>query len=123
MKLKLDPHSDKPIYEQMIDAIIAAIDANRLGTGDKLPSVRGLSAQLGINPNTTARVYRELEIRGFIESKAGSGSFVLPKNTEAAALAKQKRMQELYTDMMDEARVRRIEEKDFIRFLKTRTTT
>ena len=88
----------------MIAAIIAAIEANQLGTGDKLPSIRGLSAQLGINPNTTARVYRELELRGFIESKAGSGSFVLPRDEEAAAREKAARMQALYSDMLHEAR-------------------
>ncbi len=123
MKIRVDPHSDTPIYEQMINAIIRAIEVNQLGAGDKLPSVRGLSAQLGINPNTTARVYRELEIRGFIESKAGSGSFVLPKNAEAAAQEKARRMQQLYSDMMEEARTRRIEQDEFIRFLKARAQT
>lgn len=122
MKIKVDPHSDTPIYEQLVAQFIAAIEANRLSTGDRLPSIRGLSAQLGINPNTTARVYRELELRGFIESKAGSGSFVLPKDEEAAAREKAARMQALYSDMLHEAKTRRIEEKDFLDFLKTRTS-
>lgn len=122
MKIKVNPHSATPIYEQMIAAIIKAIEANQLGSGDRLPSIRLLSAQLGINPNTTARVYRELELRGFIESKAGSGCFVLPKNEEAAAREKAARMQALYSDMLHEARARRIEEEDFIHFLRTTTS-
>ena len=122
MKLKVDPHSDTPIYEQMINAIIAAIENHQLGTGERLPSIRGLSARLGINPNTTARVYRELEIRGFIESKAGSGSYVLPLDAEAAAREKTARMQDLFKQMLGEAKARRIEEHDFMQFLKTRTS-
>jgi GntR family transcriptional regulator len=120
MKIKVNPHSATPIYEQMIDAIVRAIESNRLGTGDKLPSIRLLSAQLGINPNTTARVYRELELRGFIESKAGSGCFVLPKDADAAAREKAARMQALYSEMLHEARARRIEEQEFIDFVKAR---
>jgi GntR family transcriptional regulator len=121
LKIKVDPHSDTPIYEQMVAQFVAAIEANRLGIGDRLPSIRGLSAQLGINPNTTARVYRELELRGFIESKAGCGSFVLPKNEEAAARHKAARMQALYSDMLHEAMARRIDEKDLLDFLKVKT--
>jgi DNA-binding transcriptional regulator YhcF (GntR family) len=123
VKIKVDPHSSIAIYEQMANTIVAAIEGNILGAGDKLPSIRGLSAQLGINPNTTARVYRELELRGFIESKAGSGSYVLPRSEEAAAAAKAARMQELYSDMLHEAQARRIEEKDFLHFLRTRKST
>jgi GntR family transcriptional regulator len=122
MKFRINPHSDTPIYEQMIDQIIAAIEANRLGSGDKLPSIRGLSAQLGINPNTTARVYRELEIRGIVESRMGSGCFVLPRNEAAAEKMKAERMQQLFSHMLDEARAQRIDEKDFLHFLKTRST-
>ncbi|HTQ35848.1 MAG TPA: GntR family transcriptional regulator [Steroidobacteraceae bacterium] len=123
MKIRVNPHSDTPIYEQMVNTIIAAIEANQLGSGDRLPSIRGLSAQLGINPNTTARVYRELELRGFIESKTGSGCYVLPRSGEAAAREKAARMQQLYSDMLHEARERRIGEEDFLRFLRARTGT
>jgi GntR family transcriptional regulator len=123
VKIKVDPHSATPIYKQMIDAIVAGIESDQLSLGDKLPSIRELSAQLGINPNTTAKVYRELEIRGFIESKAGSGCFVLPKDEKAAASVKAARMQELFKHMLSEARARRIEEQDFLQFLKLRTST
>src|SRR4051812_24320647 len=96
MKLKVDPHSDVPIYRQMITAIVAAIEANEFAIGDRLPSIRELSARLKINPNTTAKVYRELELRGFVESRAGSGCFVRPLSEEAAAAEKKARMQQLF---------------------------
>jgi GntR family transcriptional regulator len=44
--------------------------------GDKLPSVRDLAVEMAVNPNTIARVYRELEREGFIETRRGQGSFV-----------------------------------------------
>jgi GntR family transcriptional regulator len=123
MKIRIDPHAATPVYKQMIDAIVAAIESDKLGMGDKLPSIRELSAQLGINPNTTAKVYRELEIRGFIESRAGSGCYVKPVDEEAAAAAKTARMHDLFKHMLSEAKARRIEEKDFIHFLRTKATT
>ncbi len=122
MKLKVDHHSAIPIYKQMVTAIVAAIEANQIRVGDKLPSIRELSAQLKINPNTTAKVYRELELRGFLENRAGSGCFVRPLNEEAAAAEKKERMQQLFDKVLGEIRAQRIDERDFIRFLKLRST-
>jgi GntR family transcriptional regulator len=122
MKFKIDHHSATPIYRQMIDAIVAAIEANELGVGDKLPSIRELSAQLKINPNTTAKVYRELELRGFVESRAGSGCFVRQMDEKAAAAEKKARMQQLYMKLLGEARAQRIDEADFIKFMKARSS-
>jgi GntR family transcriptional regulator len=120
LKLKVDPHSDTPICDQLVDAIIAAIETRQLEKGDKLPSVRSLSAQLDINPNTTAKVYRELELRGFIEGKTGSGCYVRQVD-EKAARGKVARMQELFAMMLVEAKSRRIEEGEFLEFVKART--
>jgi GntR family transcriptional regulator len=123
MKLTVDPHSAIPIYKQMIAAIVAAIEANEIEAGDKLPSIRELSAQLKINPNTTAKVYRELELRGFLESRAGSGCFVRHLSEEAAAAQKKARMQQLFEKLLGEAKALHIDEADFVRFVKLRGGT
>lgn len=120
MKLKVDPHSDVPIYRQMIDSIAGAIESGDLESGDKLPSIRELSTQLAINPNTTAKVYRELEIRGFVESRPGAGCFVQRHGKEAAKVVRAERMQELFRHVLTEAKARRIDEHDFLQFLKQR---
>jgi GntR family transcriptional regulator len=120
MKLKVDPHSSIPIYKQMIAAIVAAIEANEIESGEKLPSIRELSAQLKINPNTTAKVYRELELRGFLESRAGSGCFVRALSAEAAAAAKNELMQQLLKKFLGEIKAHRIDERDLMQFLKLR---
>jgi GntR family transcriptional regulator len=117
-RLKVDPHSDVPIYKQMVAAIVSAIEASEIQVGDKLPSIRELSAKLKINPNTTAKVYRELELRGFLESRAGAGCFVRQKDEKAAAAERKERMQLLLDKVLGEARAQRIDEQDFIRFLK-----
>ena len=74
--IHLDHRDSRPIYEQIADALRRQIDAGILQPGEKLPSVRELSGQLTINPNTIQRAYRELEADGRIETFAGKGSFV-----------------------------------------------
>ena len=74
--IHLDHRDSRPIYDQIADNFRHQIQAGILRSGDKLPSVRELSAQLTINPNTIQRAYRELENEGWIESAPGKGSFV-----------------------------------------------
>ena len=74
--IHLDHRDSRPIYDQIADNFRRQIRAGVLRCGDKLPSVRELSAQLTINPNTIQRAYRELEQEGWIESAPGKGSFV-----------------------------------------------
>ena len=66
----------RPIYEQVRDGLRRLIVSGTLPLGEKLPSVRELSTQLTINPNTIQRAYRELETEGYICSVAGRGSYV-----------------------------------------------
>ena len=60
----------------MRDGLRRLIVSGSLPLGEKLPSVRELSTQLTINPNTIQRAYRELETEGYICSVAGRGSYV-----------------------------------------------
>ena len=74
--IHLDHRDSRPRYDQIADNFRRQIQAGVLRCGEKLPSVRELSAQLTINPNTIQRAYRELEQDGWIESTPGKGSFV-----------------------------------------------
>ena len=78
----LDHRDSRPIYEQIADAVRRQITASILAPGEKLPSVRELSAALTINPNTIQRAYRELEQQGWIVSEPGRGSFVAARTQE-----------------------------------------
>ncbi|MCB9833428.1 MAG: GntR family transcriptional regulator [Planctomycetes bacterium] len=79
-----DPKAPLSISAQIRESVLAAIAAGRQRPGDRLPSVRGLAAELLVNPNTVAKVYRDLEREGFLVTRPGSGVDV---SEEAAALA------------------------------------
>ena len=75
-RFRLDSHSGVPVYRQMIDQVQGAIAMGVLRPGDQLPTVRLVAVELAINPNTVMRAYRELEIRGFLDTQQGTGTFV-----------------------------------------------
>jgi GntR family transcriptional regulator len=72
----IDLTSRIPIYEQIHDNIICLIVKGTLSENDQLPSVRALAKNTGVNPNTVAKAYQELERNGIIYSVPGRGSFI-----------------------------------------------
>jgi len=74
--IQILPGSGKPIYAQVAEQISEAIARGELASGDKLPAVRKLAAELVINPNTVARAYSRLEQAGLVTTKTGSGTYV-----------------------------------------------
>jgi GntR family transcriptional regulator len=76
MLLKPNPSSGVPIYLQLMEQVKHAIDTGALQPGDQLPGIRPLAEELVINPNTVAKVYRELEHEGVVELRHGAGAFV-----------------------------------------------
>ena len=76
MFLHLNPSSGVPVYLQLEAQVKQAVAAGALRTGDALPSVRKLAAELRINPNTVARAYQNLERESVIRSVPGGGTFV-----------------------------------------------
>lgn len=75
-RFTLDPNSGVPVYRQIIDQVQAGLAAGTLVRGDQLPTVRQVAVDLEINPNTVLRAYRELEIRGVLDTQQGTGTFV-----------------------------------------------
>lgn len=72
----LDLQSRTPIYEQLYKKTVELIIKGVLKENDQLPSVRSLAKELGVNPNTVAKAYQELERNKIIYSVSGRGSFV-----------------------------------------------
>lgn len=85
------------VYQQIYDNVIRLVSIDILKPNDKLPAVRRLALDLGINPNTVAKAYSMLENDGYIYSVVGRGSFVSEKlnNTEADRLKKKKEIKEI----------------------------
>ena len=73
---RLDAHSGVPVYRQLIDQVLGAVATGLLLTGDQLPTVRKVAVDLAINPNTVMRAYREMEIRGILDTQQGAGTFI-----------------------------------------------
>src|SRR5438105_7975462 len=76
MLFRPNPSSGVPIYLQLMEQVKHAIETGALRPGDQLPGIRPLAEELVINPNTVAKVYRELEHEGVIELRHGAGAFV-----------------------------------------------
>ncbi len=76
MQITIDHGSERAVYQQIMDQVKRDIALGRLKTGQRLPTVRELSAGLVINPNTIAKAYRQLEQDGIIVTRAGAGAFV-----------------------------------------------
>jgi GntR family transcriptional regulator len=76
MQFRIDNASDRPVYLQIIDQVKRDIALGRLARDERLPTVRQLSQQLAINPNTIAKAYRQLEQEGIIVTRSGAGAFV-----------------------------------------------
>lgn len=76
MFLAISTNDDRPIYQQVADGIKELIARGKLEEGVPLPPVRQLAADLGVNLNTIAIAYRELQKEGLITVKHGSGSVV-----------------------------------------------
>ena len=81
--LRLDAGSGVPVYLQLFSQIRRYASAGRLRPGDRLPTVRELAAQLGVNFNTVARAYRLLDRAGVVSAQQGRGTFVLEPRAKA----------------------------------------
>src|SRR4029077_2888688 len=82
LPFQLDLRSGVPVYRQIMDQVLGGVASGRLTSGDQLPTVRQLAVDLSINPNTVIRAYRELEIRGFLDTHQGSGTFISTQRVE-----------------------------------------
>lgn len=75
-EVQLRPSDDTPLYRQIADQIRRQIASGHLTPGDTLPTVRGLSEELGCNPSTVSRAYTELTRDGLIVGRRGGGTYV-----------------------------------------------
>jgi GntR family transcriptional regulator len=72
----IDSRSPTPLYAQIASRVRVAIASGELSSGDALPSVRSLAAELRVNPATVVQAYRDLESEGLVSTRHGAGTFV-----------------------------------------------
>ena len=98
---QIDIMSRIPVYEQLIRQTEKFILLGVLREGDKLPSVRQLSAELSINPNTIQKAFTELDRRGIIFSVNGRGNFVSDKALKALEVSRHSAFSEIKEQIKD----------------------
>jgi len=76
--LTVDPRAAVAAFEQIRSQLAALIDSGALAEGERLPTVRGLAAELGVAVNTVARAYREMEAEGLVVTASRAGTVVAP---------------------------------------------
>ncbi len=91
----IDLMSRVPVYEQIINQVEEKILIGVLRAGDKMPSVRSLSIELSINPNTIQKAYTELDRKQLIVTVPGKGAFVSDKANEVILTASRDKLTEL----------------------------
>ena len=99
--MRIDTSSGVPIYQQIIEQVKYQIATKVLKPHDELPSVRALSGQYLINPNTVVRAYLELERDGVIYKKRGMGTYVAEKEVSMS----QEEKFEIVRQLLDKALV------------------
>lgn len=100
---RLDAHSGVPVYRQLIDQVLGAIATGALRTGDQLPTVRQVAVDLAINPNTVMRAYREMEIRGILDTQQGAGTFIADQKMAAPREERGRQLSQLVDEVVARA--------------------
>jgi len=94
-QFRLDTSSGVPFYRQIIDKVLLAVADGRLSPGSQLPTVRQLAVDLSVNLNTVAKAYREMEIRGIVDTQQGTGTFVSTRRAERKTSERRKALEGL----------------------------
>jgi len=100
---RLDSRSGVPVYRQLIDQVQGAIARGVLHPGDQLPTVRHVAVELEINPNTVLRAYREMEIRGILDTQQGTGTFIAERLSEPARGERDRQLAQLAAEFASRA--------------------
>lgn len=115
MAWKLD--SDRPIYTQILEVIQYQIVAGRYQPGERLPSVRDLASEAGVNPNTMQRAFAELERNGLVMAQRTSGR-VVTDNMEMIGEVRNKLAREQIHEFIDKMKKLGFEKKEILALLE-----
>jgi GntR family transcriptional regulator len=116
--LDLNSGDERPIYGQIADRVKFAVAGGVLRAGDLVPSVRELSKQLVVNPNTVARAYRDLQVEGLLESVRGMGLEVAEGAAERCRAARREIVRLRLRRAIDEARQSKMDSSEIEAILR-----
>ena len=120
MQIHISTNDGVPIYLQVVNQIKFLIASGRLTSGEELPPIRVLAAQLLINPNTVARAYRELETAGIVEKRRTAGTYVSEQGSPLARRERVKILAERIDALLAEASHLGVSVEDIMKLVQQR---
>jgi len=102
-RFQLDVQSGVPAYRQIIDQVMVGMASGMLSSGDQLPTVRQLAVDLCITPNTVARAYKEMEVRGVLDTQQGIGTFISHKKIPGRQAERQRQLSQMVGEFLARA--------------------
>jgi len=112
---KPNPSLGVPIYAQLKDQILHAIETGALTSGAQLPGIRNLAESLVVNPNTVIRVYHELEDEGAIEVRHGLGAFVTNRRGKKSRMSNIMLARDLVDELIERLQELNLDENEMRR--------
>jgi GntR family transcriptional regulator len=103
MFFAIDPHNGVAIYDQIVRQVTFAVANGAIRPGDMVPSVRELSKQLAVNPNTVARAFQELQRSGVVSSVRGTGMEVTTAAPDQCRTERERLLRLRLTGVLQEA--------------------
>lgn len=120
MRLTIDRTQTTPVYQQIKGHILYEIGTGVLQSGQRLPTIRQLAADLGVAPLTVVQAFDELQKEGLIEVRPGVGAFVVDLHPAMLERSRQAVIDEVVTRGIEEANSRGVSEREFARALWNR---
>jgi GntR family transcriptional regulator len=118
MFLTINPKSQTPLYEQIVQQVKELIAKGILEEGEQLPSVRELAAQIVMNPNTVSKAYKELERQDVIVTVRGKGTFVAQASERTIDPRQRKIIQDQLNRLVVEANYANITKAEMIEWVE-----
>ena len=119
MKIMIQPQGTLAIYEQIVSQMKNEIVTGALVSGEALPSIRALAAELQVSVITTKRAYEELEKEGLIRSVAGKGFYVCESNKEYLKEKQMMMIEERLSELIEVAKGAGLSQKEFLEMVET----
>ncbi len=116
-EVELDYDRGVPVYRQIFEAVVRALANGRLAADEQLPTIVELAARIGVNPNTVARAYRDLEQGGHIVAKRGRGTFGAPLRRDTAP-TREAILRDIYDRAIQDGAKHAISAREILRYFR-----
>jgi DNA-binding transcriptional regulator YhcF (GntR family) len=117
--LRIDLGSATPVYQQIVNSLRALLVSGAFAPGARLPTVREVAIDLGVNHNTVAEAYRVLAEEGWLELKRHHGATVIPRPFQPAEPGRQDDFVQRLRELAARAIADGVDQKEVARLLGT----